>query len=91
MDLGQFLKQRDIMYTFCAVALSSQIVVFADIITNSCIIPIINKNLNNNDVENFIVNLGGAKIEVGKFFIAVIRLLVIVAILYLIYYVTYLR
>lgn len=89
MDLGKFLKQRDIMYTLCAVALSSQIVVFADLITNSCMIPIINKNSSNNNVENFIINLGGAKIEVGKFFIAVMRLIIIVAILYLIYYVTY--
>lgn len=89
MDLGKFLKQRDIMYTLCAVALSSQIVVFADLLTNSCMIPIINKNSSNNNVENFIVNLGGAKIEVGKFFIAILRLIIIVMILYLIYYITY--
>jgi hypothetical protein len=88
MDLGKFLKQRDIIYTLCAVALSSQIVVFADLLTTTCIIPIINKDSHNN-VENFIVNLRGAKIEVGKFFIAVLRLIFIVAILYIVYYITY--
>lgn len=87
MDLGRFLKQRDIIYTLCAAALSTQIVLIADLITTSFIVPVINKTNHKPTiaVENFTVDLKGAKIEVGKFLIAIIRLLIIIVILYLIY------
>lgn len=86
MELGRFLKQRDIIYALCAAALSTQIVLIADLVTNSLIIPFVNKN-HTQTVETFTVSLHGAKIELGKLFIAVIRLLVIILILYVVYHI----
>lgn len=89
MELGKFLKQRDIIFTLCAATISTQIVMFADLLTNSCIIPFINKNATNkNNVENFVVDLKGAKIEAGKIMVAFIRFAIILIILYMIYYMT---
>lgn len=87
MDLGRFLKQRDIIYTLCAASISTQIVLIADLVTTSCIIPLINNDSNN--VENFIVNINGAKMELGKLLVAIIRLLIVASLLYMIYYLTY--
>ena len=90
MDLSKFLKQRDIIYTLCAASISTQIVIIADLLTTSCIIPMINKNSHeSNTVENFIVNINGAKMEVGKLLVAIIRLIIVAAMLYLIYFLTY--
>lgn len=89
MELGQFLKQRDVIYTLCAASLSSQIVLIADLVTNSLIMPLINKNNDDKKIENFVVNLKGAKMEIGKLLIAIIRVLIVVIILYVIYYLTY--
>jgi len=89
MDLGRFLKQRDIIYTLCAASISAQIILIAETITNSCIMPIINKNNENNTVESFVVSVRGAKIEMGKILIVTIRLIIVSIILYLIYYLTY--
>ena len=90
MDLGKFLKQRDIIYTLCAASISTQIVLIAELITYSFIMPIINHRTNEGDnVENFIVQINGAKIEVGKLLVAIIRLSIVALILYLIYYLTY--
>lgn len=90
MELGKFLKQRDIIYTLCAAALSTQIVLIADLLTTSCIMPIINKNSRKDKtVENFVVSFRGAKIEAGKLLIAIIRFIVVALLLYLVYYLTY--
>lgn len=89
MELGQFLKQRDVIYTLCAASISTQIVLVADLITNSCIMPIIDKNHNDKKIENFTLNVKGAKIELGKLLIAIVRILIIILILYIIYYLTY--
>lgn len=89
MDLGKFLKQRDIIYTLCAAAISTQIVLIAELITYSFIMPFINMHTEDKTVENFVVNVNGAKIELGKLLVAIIRLAIVVLILYLIYCFTY--
>lgn len=83
MDLSKFLRQRDIIGTLCAATLSSQLVVFADLITTSCIIPIINKN---GTVEKFCIDIRGAKIEIGKILFSLIRFCIILIMLGIIYY-----
>jgi large-conductance mechanosensitive channel len=90
MDLGRFLKQRDIIYTMCAISITTQLILVAEIITNSFILPVINRNtVDDNKIENFVVQLKGAKIELGKLLAIIIRMIVIASILYLIYYLTY--
>jgi len=90
MNLGNFLKQRDIIYTLCAASISTQIVLIADLITTSFVMPIINNNTPpDNTVEKFVVDFKGSKIEAGKLLIAVIRLIIVISILYFIYYLTY--
>lgn len=90
MELGRFLKQRDIIYTLCAASISTQIVLIADLITNSCVMPLINRNSEyEKQVENFSIRMHGAKIELGKLFVAIVRLLIVTLLLYLIYYLTY--
>lgn len=101
MDLGKFLKQRDIIYTLCAATISTQIIIMSDILTNSFIMPLLNNNgmpsqindksnnsFNSDNIENFTVDIKGAKMEMGKLFIALIRLIIIFIILYIIYYLT---
>ena len=97
MELGKFLKQRDIIYTLCAASISAQIVIIADALTSSCIVPILNKtsyHINDTQktekkIENFVVDMGGAKIELGKIFISIMRLIIVIIILYTIYYLMY--
>lgn len=90
MELGKFLKQRDIIYTLCAASISAQIVIIADALTSSCIIPIMNRQSSTErTVENFVVDMGGAKIELGKIIIAIIRLIIVMLILYTAYYFMY--
>jgi hypothetical protein len=86
MDLTKFLRQRDIIGTLCAATLSSQLVVFADLLTTSCIIPIINQNKR---IENYHVRVGGNKVEIGKILISLIRFCVILIMLSVIYYHTF--
>lgn len=90
MDLGKFLKQRDIIYTLCAASISTQIVIIADLITSSIIMPLIDRNVNTGDnIENFYVQVNGAKMEIGKMLVALIRLGIVSIMLYSIYYLTY--
>lgn len=91
MEIGKFLKQRDIIYTLCAAALSTQIIAIADILTTSVIVPIIN-NSGTTEVEpmeKFIVDLKGIRFEIGKILICIIRLFVVIIMLYVIYHVVY--
>ena len=88
--LHTFLKQRDIIFTLCAATIATQIVMFADLLTNSCVMPIINKDAaNENTVEKFVVDLKGAKIELGKILVAIIRFTIVALLLYIIYYLLY--
>lgn len=91
MDLGNFLKQRDIIYTLCAASISTQIVLIADLITTSCVMPFIDKNKigNEHTIEQFTVKFGEAHIGLGKIFVAIIRLIIVIIILYLVYSLTY--
>lgn len=90
MELGKFLKQRDMFFFLCVSAISTQLVIIADLLTMSCIVPIMNKNNDEEDkVENFVVNIAGAKVGIGKMFVALIRLLIIIMIIYILYYIFY--
>ena len=88
MDLGRFLRQRDVIYTLCAASISTQIVIIADLVTQSCVLPFFDKKTTDgsSSVESFAVDVRGAKIELGKLFIAIIRLIIVTVILFLIYY-----
>lgn len=90
MELGKFLKQRDIMFSLCAASISAQIVMIADLLTLSCIIPIINKHTHRKEsVEHFTIDFRGAKIEAGKILVAIIRFILVALILLLIYRLIY--
>lgn len=90
VELHTFLKQRDIIFTLCAAVIATQIVMFGELITNSCVVPMINKHSpDHTKVENFTINFNGAKLEFGKIFIAIIRLLIIAILLYSVYYLMY--
>lgn len=86
MDITKFLRQRDIIGTLCAATLSSQLVVFADLLTTSCIIPIINQNKR---MENYHIRMGNGKIEIGKILISLVRFCIILVMLSVIYYHTF--
>ena len=90
MELGKFLKQRDIFFFLCVSVISTQFVVLADILTLSCIVPLINKNnKEHSTIENFKLDVKGAHLEVGKVLISLIRILVIIIVIYLLYYLLY--
>lgn len=90
VELHTFLKQRDVIFTLCAAVIATQIVMFGELLTNSCVVPIINKHTPHpHTIENFIVDLNGAKIEVGKILIAIIRFSIVAILLYFIYYIMY--
>ena len=90
MDLVRFLKQREIIYTLCAAALSTQIIGIADSIVTTIIVPCLNRDVDNNHaIENFTINVRGARIEFGKILIALIRVVVVILLLYLIYFIIY--
>ena len=45
VELHTFLKQRDVIFTLCAAGIiATQIVTFGELLTNSCVVPIINKH-----------------------------------------------
>lgn len=84
MDLKNFLKQRDILYTLCAASISSQIVLIADVLTSSFIVPVMNKNAQQR-IENFSIDMKGIKIELGKLIIAIIRLMIVLLTLFILF------
>lgn len=88
MELARFLKQRDVIYTLCAASVSTQLVIIADLLTTSIVVPIIN-NHKGDDIETFKVNVNGADIEIGKILVACIRFIIVVILLYMIFRLMY--
>ena len=90
MELGKFLKQRDIFFFLCVSVISTQFVVFADVLTLSCIVPLINnKRKEKVGIEDFKLTVGRTNMELGKVVVAAVRILIIAIVIYLLYYLLY--
>ena len=90
MELGSFLKQRDIIFTLCAAALSSQIVSIADLLATTCFVPFYgdynsDEEHSQKNIEKFFVKVNGSVIDMSKIILALIRLLFISIILFCIF------
>lgn len=79
------LRQTKVLNTLIAASLASQIALAGDIITSSCILPIINKK---KTVDKMNINCGDFCIDFGKVVILLIRIAVVFLLLYAITYVT---
>lgn len=86
----QFLKTHNVFSTVIAAVLSDRIAELTDIFVNSIIMPIINRDTNRDGVrdvkvlEDKILYIDGAKIEIGKFFVAIIKFIIVTYSIFLI-------
>lgn len=88
-DFLDFLNDNNILSVAIATILSNKIHDISESFVNNLILPIINRDANNDNnpdiknVEDYTIKIYGIKFELGKFIIAMIKFLIITYIAYL--------
>ena len=88
-DFMKFLNDNNILSVAIATILSNKINDISEAFINNLVLPIINRDIDNDNrpdikkLEEYTLRMSGIKFELGKFMIALIKFLIITYIVYL--------